>query len=92
MQELILTSQENLRQLITECLNKNNQLSIPITQPEPVKFLYSISELAKFLNCSTVTAQKIKNSGRIRYKQIGRKLIFNTVEVLEDLAKTKKRA
>src|SRR5665647_2125286 len=40
------------------------------------KYIYSIRGLAAFLNCSQVTAQKLKNEGRIKYRQIGRKVIF----------------
>ncbi len=61
------------------------------TEPEhtPTEYLHSIQELANFLGCSAPTAQNIKNSGKIRYKQFGRKLIFSTTEVLEDLSKKK---
>jgi len=51
-------------------------------QSEP-KILYSIGALADFLNCSQPTAQKLKNSGRIPYRQIGRKVMFDTAEVLK---------
>lgn len=54
----------------------------PITQTEP-KYIYSIRGLADFLNCSTVTAQKLKSEGRIKYRQIGRKVIFETSEVIK---------
>ncbi len=46
------------------------------------KYIHSIRGLADFLQCSIVTAQKIKNSGRIPYKQEGRKVIFEGGEVL----------
>jgi|GEM_PF-1434765 hypothetical protein len=52
--------------------------------PEP-KFLYSLRSLADFLGCSTTTAQKLKNSEKIPFQQFGRKVIFNTNEVLEAL-------
>lgn len=52
-----------------------------VTIPEK-KYIYSIKELASFLQCSIVTAQKIKNSGRIPYKQEGRKVIFECGEIL----------
>ena len=62
---------------------------IPVPPQEKPQYLYSIKELAIFLHVSIVTAQKIKNSGSIHYTQIGRKLIFNTLQILEDLAKKK---
>lgn len=61
---------------------------VPEQKTEP-KMLYSIKELAEFLKCSTVTAQKIKNSGRIPYAQTGRKVVFDSEAVLNAL--TKKR-
>ena len=49
------------------------------------KYLHSMKELAEFLGCSEGTAQRIKNSGRIPFKQIGRTLIFDSDEVLKAL-------
>jgi bacillopeptidase F (M6 metalloprotease family) len=46
------------------------------------KYIYSIQGLADFLQCSIVTAQKLKNSGLIPCKQLGRKLIFEEGEIL----------
>lgn len=65
-----------------------NASEVPEQKTEP-KMLYSIKELAEFLQCSTVTAQKIKNSGRIPYAQTGRKVVFDSEAVLNAL--TKKR-
>ena len=53
----------------------------PQVEPES-KYIYSIRGLATFLNCSQVTAQKLKNDGKIKYRQIGRKIIFETSEVI----------
>ena len=47
--------------------------------------LYSMKELADFLGCSIVTAQSIKNSGKIPYYQSGRKCIFDTEKILKAL-------
>jgi len=74
-----------VRELI-EIINYKTQAEpIPAPQQEQPQYLYSMQELADFLHVSIVTAQKIKNSGSIRYTQIGRKLIFNTVQIMEDL-------
>lgn len=62
---------------------------VPEQKTEP-KMLYSIKELAEFLKCSTVTAQKIKNSGRIPFVQTGRKVMFNSESVMQALSKGKK--
>lgn len=66
-----------------------NVSAVPEQKTEP-KMLYSIKELADFLQCSTVTAQKIKNSGRIPFVQTGRKVIFDGEAVLIALSKKKR--
>ena len=77
-----------VRELI-EIINCKTQAEpSPAPQQEKPQYLYSIRELADFLHVSAVTAQKIKNSGTIRYTQVGRKLIFNTLQIMEDLVKT----
>jgi hypothetical protein len=62
-------------------------------EPPPAerKTLYSIKELSAFIGCSTVTAQKIKNEGRILYRQIGRKVMFDSAEVLKAMEQGKKK-
>jgi len=44
--------------------------------------LHSMKEFAEFLGCSLPTAQRIKNSGKIPYCQIGRTIIFDTNEII----------
>ncbi len=91
MDKFIITTQEELKSIIIDCLadftiqNKESQ-----DLRAPPKLLYSLRELAEFLGCSVVTAQKLKNSKRIRYRQFGRKCVFDTKEILEDLDKGKK--
>jgi hypothetical protein len=80
--ELIVTTREDLKTILKECFNDFQPAQAPAPAPE---FLYSIKDLADFLHCSPVTAQRIKNSGKIRYKQFGRKVVFDPSEVLEDL-------
>jgi hypothetical protein len=53
----------------------------PIAQPEKI-YIHSIQGLADFLHFSIVTAQKLKNSGKIPYQQVGRKVIFEGNAVL----------
>lgn len=62
---------------------KNEQVSLH--DPEPL--IYGIKGLAKFLQVSTVTAQKIKNSGKIPFSQVERTIVLNKVDVLEALKK-----
>lgn len=84
MESLIITTEQELRKLIRQELDNFQPTSTPPL--EPVRYLYSILELANFLKCSPVTAQKLKNSGKIRFSQFGRKCVFRTDEILQDLA------
>lgn len=86
MDEIILTTPEKLKGIVKECLADLNIASHHHLDTEQATHLYSIKSLATFLGCSIVTAQKLKNSGKIRFKQFGRKCIFNTNQVLEDLS------
>ena len=89
MKELIVLTREELVEIIDDSFARHlPTIKEPVKQPEQ-KLLYSLKELANFLGCSVVTAQHLKNNGRIRYKQFGRKLIFNTQEVLEDIGNSK---
>jgi len=75
--------EEKFSQLIENAVLKAMAKYMPtqIVIPEK-KYVYSIQGLADELHCSIVTAQKLKNSGRISYKQEGRKVIFEMSEVL----------
>jgi len=83
---------ELIRKVVKEelesILNKREDIEFPSIQPD---YLYSIKELADFLHCSPVTAQKKKNLGHIPYKQSGRKVIFNTAEVLKAMEPGKRK-
>jgi excisionase family DNA binding protein len=78
--EAIDTRLTNIEQLLIDIKYRDFE-----TQPAPAKNLHSIQELADFLGCSTVKAQRLKNSGKIRYYQSGRKVIFKPDEILQDL-------
>jgi hypothetical protein len=88
--ELIITTEEKIEEIVTRCLKSHKPEECQEFRTKD-KYLYSIVQLADFLNCSPVTAQKLKNSGKIRYKQFGRKCVFNTSEILEDLNNSKMR-
>ena len=60
-------------------------------QPKERRILYSMKELADFIGCCVPTAQRMKNEGRIPYKQIGRKVMFDTVEVLKAMVPGKRK-
>lgn len=66
-------------------LKQEQPAPMPEQKTEP-KMLYSIRELAEFLQCSIPTAQKIKNSGRIPFAQTGRKVVFDGNAVLNALS------
>jgi hypothetical protein len=85
MNTIILTTREELVEIIDTCFTKHFLKLIEPSKEPDQKLLHSLRELADFLGCSVVTAQHLKNSGKIRYKQFGRKVIFNTADVLEDL-------
>jgi excisionase family DNA binding protein len=74
---------EVIKEAVAEEMAKTAQ---PTPEPQP-KTLHSIRELAEFLGCSVVTAQRYKNEGRIPYSQVGRKVLFNTAEVLKAINK-----
>ena len=73
------TVEERLRQYQVE-------EATPKPAPEIIK---GITGLAKFLNISTPTAQKLKNSKKIPFRQYGRIVIFKSDEVLEAMKKRK---
>ena len=52
--------------------------------PPPLdrKLIHSMQGLADFTGISKVTLQRLKNGGKIPYRQIGRKVIFDSLEVL----------
>lgn len=87
MKEIVVVTREELEEIIINCITRTLIRHLEPDKQSEQMFLYSIRELADLLGCSTVTAQRLKNSGRIRYKQYGRKLIFKASEVLEDLDK-----
>jgi excisionase family DNA binding protein len=74
---------EVIKEAVAEEMAKTAQ---PTPEPQP-KTLHSIRELSEFLGCSVVTAQRYKNEGRIPYSQVGRKVLFNTAEVLKAINK-----
>jgi hypothetical protein len=79
----ILTKVENIEAFI----NSQPQQTTTTTDPEP--YIYGIKGLSIFLQVSTVTAQKIKNSGKIPFSQAERTIIFKKDEVLNALSNTK---
>jgi len=78
--------EQKLSEVIKNAVNKafENKTNAPLPlKEESTHTLHSIRELADFLGCSTVTAQKYKNEHWIPFRQIGRKVMFDTVDVLQ---------
>ena len=79
----ILTKLENIEYLITALPKvQSNTLD-----SEP--YIYGIKGLADFLHITTVTAQRIKNSGKIPFSQAERTIIFQKDQVLNSLSNFK---
>lgn len=76
---------------VTKALKENQQNGNQTTLPPERKTLHSIRELSEFIGCSTVTAHAYKKSGRIPCRQIGRKVMFDTLDVLNAMDQTKKK-
>lgn len=96
MNKVSILTPDEIETIVFKCLSRyfsgqNPELkSESPSEQEGEKHLHSIKELSEFLGCSVVTAQKLKNSGRIRYRQFGRKVIFIASEILEDIGKSRK--
>jgi len=58
-----------------------------VAAPEKDNYLHSLKELADFLHISIATAQRYKNDDIIPYIQVGRKCMFNTVDVMTTMKK-----
>ena len=82
----ITVNSDDLKNIVDYLIDykQSNQI-VPEQKTEP-KMLYSIKELADFLQCSIQTAQKIKNSGRIPFSQTGRKVVFDGNAVMSALS------
>ena len=85
MSEIIVITGEELEEIFDNCIARHLlKIKEPAKEVEQ-KLLYSLRELADFLGCSVVTVHNLKKSGKIQYKQFGRKVIFNSAEIMEDL-------
>lgn len=82
-----LTAEENSAVLVEAFLKAHRFANQTENKANEVKLIYGLPGLSKLLNCSHVTAQRIKNSGKLRgcYSQVGRKIVFDEVKVLAAL-------
>jgi len=76
----------NIERLLHKKCNEPQPESALISQR---KTLHSMCELAAFIGCSRSTAGRIKKSGKIRYYQINRKLLFFTADILSAMEQGK---
>jgi len=88
-----LTAEENSAVMMDAFLKAHKILNQSEIKSNEVKLIYGLSGLSRLLNCSHVTAQRIKNSGKLKsaYVQVGRKIVFDEVKVLKALEETDKR-
>jgi len=91
---MVIIEEEKLEEMVRKAVKEELEIILNKKEREiPIvpEFLHSMQELADFLHCSKVTAQMLKNKGRIPYKQMGRKVIFNTADILNAMDPTKRR-
>lgn len=89
---VIITTKEELQKLIDEAVSKAIAgLNLRQEAKEETTLIYGIEGLAKLLNCSRPTAQRIKSSRQIPCYQQGRTLVFKSDEVLNAMAKKKRK-
>lgn len=66
--------------IIISRLNGSGLAKIPVESKKRIK-LNGIMGLAKYIDCSVTTAQKMKNEGKFPYYNIGSKVYFYSDEV-----------
>lgn len=59
---------------------RSNNQPVDLKEKTPIRGIHG---LAKFLGVSPVTAQSLKNSGKIPYSQHGRVVLFDGAKVLQ---------
>jgi len=88
-----LTAEENSAVLVDAFLTAHRRANEAEIKVNAVRLAYGLNGLGQILNCSHVTAQRIKNSGKLAgcYSQIGRKIVFDEAKVLAALGQEPKR-
>jgi len=71
--------------------NNTNELTPKQKEEPPKRYVYGMAGIAKLFDCSLVTANRIKRSGKINaaIKQIGRKIVVDADLAIELADKTK---
>ena len=79
--------EERLERIEQILLSNSPTASLSSLSDNLSRHIYGISGLARLLNCSKPTAQRIKDSGKIPFTQAGRKIVFDEKAVLSALEK-----
>ena len=84
-----LTAEENSAVLVDAFLTAHRIANQAENKAQETKLIYGLNGLSRLLSCSHVTAQRIKNSGKLNgcHYQVGRKIIFDEAKVLVALQK-----
>jgi hypothetical protein len=96
-QTMVIMQESSLTEIIERSVEKSVAKAMGVKsdlppQPPERRTLHSIRELAEFIGCSTPTAHGFKASGRIPYRQIGRKVMFDTFDVLNAMDQSNKKS
>ncbi|HET6555704.1 MAG TPA: DUF3853 family protein [Prolixibacteraceae bacterium] len=79
-------NEKRLEEIVRKAVFDAMTLMVPKEPISPERRpIKSMRGIADFLGCSVVTAQKLKNSGKLPCHQFGRKVLFFTDEVLKDI-------
>jgi hypothetical protein len=91
MSPVVVATEEQVKEWMREVLRECSAMAEPQPSPQERRYEYGIAGLARILDCSMTTAQKWKNSGKVPYKQLGRKVIFDVQQVLDAVSKPSHR-
>ena len=87
--EHILTTPDELRSLICECLKQERQSTAPAPPPQEEEYI-TVIQACKLLSISKVTCSKWRKEGRIPFYRIATRVRFKKSEVLDSLQAPKK--
>jgi len=84
-----LTAEENSAVLVDAFMTAHRIANQTENKTNEQKLIYGLPGLSRLLNCSHVTAQRVKNSGKLAgaFCQVGRKIVFDEAKVLAALKK-----
>jgi hypothetical protein len=86
MDEIILTTPEKIKEIVTTCLAEFLTINTSTGPPDKEdEYLKSVKDIANFLGCSSTTAQKFKNQNRQIFLQIGRKFLVRKTDIIDTL-------